>query len=80
MDERCPVCYANDWGVDYLGDMPVPECEMCGWPGPGPRSVAEARAQWLELGATPWSHPSPATFRHLGVLLELLDQKEGAVT
>ena len=78
--ERCPVCYANDWGIDYMrtgdGDeMPVPECRMCGWPGHGPRTVAEARAEWLTLGQTPFSHPSPAKFAHLGTLLELLDRR-----
>ena len=86
MADRCPVCFADDWGIDYVrtgdGEMPVPECQMCGWPGPGPRSVAEARAQWLDLGATPFSHPSPDKLRHIGTLLALLDPKnsEGAVT
>jgi len=76
-EERCPVCYADDWGVDYMrtddGEMPVPQCEMCGWPPPSPHSVLEYREKWLSLGDTPWSHPGPAKFRHIGVLVGLLD-------
>lgn len=77
MNERCPVCFADDWGVDYMrtddGEIPVPECQVCGWPGHGPRTVKEARAEWLSLGDTPWSHPGPAKFAHIGTLLALLD-------
>lgn len=49
-EEPCPVCGATDWGIDYVrtadGERPVPDCNVCHWPGPGPVSVEEHRARW----------------------------------
>lgn len=76
--ERCPVCLADAWELDYAyadaGETPVYRCSTCGWPPPSPHTVEEYRTRWLDVGATAWSHPGPEHLRHIGVLIDMLQR------
>lgn len=50
--QHCPVC-GSEMGIDYQGDIKVPDCPTCGWPTPFPASADHYRVLYESLGRKP---------------------------